>query len=87
MKKLLLAAICGISLAFCSGCDNGGSSHHVDYVKSDGSATRMNYTSDSRGNLEVSKSHVSPEQRSTEATWGALATVVYVLVKGISHLL
>ena len=63
-----------------TGCGDAGSAKSVDYVRNDGSATRVTYTRYNDGSpTTVTSRHVSAEQRSSEASANALGT----LLKGI----
>ena len=92
MKKFLLIMICGASImCIGTGCGDAGSSKSVDYARSDGSATRVTYTRYNDGRpTTVTSSHVSAEQRSSEASTQAMGSalkaigiVVFSLIKAV----
>ena len=84
MKKFLFLVICVTVCVFVcgySGCD-GSNSATVDYVQSNGSATRVTATEVSNNHYEVSTSSVSSNTRALEAAGRILVWVITSLAGG-----
>ena len=78
MKKVILAATLIFALYTTASADS-----HVDYVRKDGSATRVTYTQDRSGNTTVTRSQVSREQRESEQKWELVKAVAVLILKAL----
>ena len=68
MKKFTTWSVVGIAFAlmFCT-CELDAQTKTVDYVRSDGSATRVKYEKDLFGKTNVTSTYVSADQRESES--------------------
>ena len=79
MKKVILAT----TLIFTLFTTTYAADTHVDYVRRDGSATRVTYTRNGSGNTTVTTTRVSREQRANEQQWEAVKALAALILKAI----